>query len=344
MIAMTGRPGLHRRTVWRSAGAILPVLLATATSLAPPVEARAQSPSLQARLDGLVSRSGFTVGVHVRHLPGGETAEVNGGRPFPMASTFKLPLAVVALALAERGELPPLTGEVRLEATDMIPWASPLHQRMPTGGTTTLREVLASLLEQSDNSAADFLVRRIGGPARVTAELQKLGLPGISIDRNEAQIALDSAGVQLPPAERTAARLQAVLSRAPRAQKQAALRRFRADPRDRASPRAMARVIEQLWSGKLLSRPHAAFLREQLGRCRTGRGRLRAGVPAGTPVADRTGTCACCANDVGIITLTDGRQVIVAAFVEGADGPPEPKERVIAAIARLVWDHHTPGP
>jgi beta-lactamase class A len=354
----------------RSARAILALMVAALSAAAAIAPAHAESRSLQAQLVELVGRSGFTVGVHVQHLPGGETGEVNGARPFAMASTFKLPLAVVALTLVERGELPPLTGEVRLATTDMVPWASPLHARMPTGGTATLREVLAALLQHSDNSAADFLIRRIGGPARVTAELQKLGLPGISIDRNEAQIALDAAGAQLPPAERTAARLQAVLSRVPPAQKQTALRRFRADPRDRATPRAMARVIERLWAGKLLSPPHAAFLREQLGRCQTGLRRLRAGVPAGTPVADRTGTCGFRVeaqaarppephrggfkgpsqgpfygvNDVGIITFKDGQQVIAAVFVEDAGGPPEPKERVIAAVARLVWERHAPGP
>jgi hypothetical protein len=49
-------------------------------------------------------------------------------------------------------------------------------------------------------------------------------------------------------------------------------------------------------------------------------------------------------NDVGVITFKDGQQVIAAVFVEDAGGPPEPKERVIAAVARLVWDRHAPGP
>ena len=301
---------------------------------------------LEARLAAIARASGSTVGVFVEHLERREAARLNAARPFPLASTFKLPLAVVALRAVERHELPPLDGKVRLEATDMLPWASPLYERMPTGGEASLREVLASLLEASDNSAADALLRLCGGPAHVRAELAALGLPGISIDRNEAEIALDSAGVAHPPAaEWTAAGIGARTRSVPRPQHLAALRRFRADPRDHATPEAMARVLARIWRGELLTAPHRAVLREGLARCHTGARRLRAGLPPQTAVADRTGTCnglgdddTICANDVGVLTLPSGEHVIVAAFVEDAGGPVAAKERVLAAIARAVWD------
>src|SRR5262249_19468164 len=149
---------------------------------------------------------------------------VNATRPFPLASTFKLPLAVVVLRDVERKRLPPLEGKVRLLPGDMRNWASPLYERMPHGGEVTLREVVASMLESSDNSAADALLRLCGGPARVRAELAALNLPGISIDRNEGEIAAATRD-------------------------RAGLERFRKDPRDRASPEAMARVLTRLWRG-----------------------------------------------------------------------------------------------
>ena len=329
------------------AGRLLPGAAGVALALVATSGAALAGPSLEARLAAVARPRGATVGVQVEHLERHESAGINAARPFPLASTFKLPLAIVALRAVERHELPALDAPIHLEVTDMIPWASPLHARMPTGGAVTLREALTALLEESDNSAADALLRLLGGPARVRAALVTLGTGGLSIDRDEAQIALDSTGAALAPAERTAAKLEAVTASVPRAQHRAALARLRKDPRDHASPAAMARVLARLWAGALLSPLHTAFVREAMGRCRTGVRRLRAGVPAGTPVADRTGSCggldegaAVCANDVGVLTLPSGEHVAIAAFVEDAGGPLAAKEAVLAAVARAVWAHY----
>jgi beta-lactamase class A len=302
-------------------------------------------------LTELADRSGSTVGIFVEHLERRETIAVHGARPFPLASTFKLPLAVAALQAVEQRELPALDQKVRLEATDMIPWASPLHARLPAGGEVTLRELLATLLQNSDNSAADALLRLLGGPVGLRPRLARLGLGGLSIDRDEAELALDGAGVAYPPrSERTAAHLSALLAHAPPAERNAALARLRADPRDHGTPEVMAHLLARLWRGELLSPPHRALLRDELSRCTTGRRRLRAGVPPGTPVADRTGTCAggsdasaICANDVGVLGLPSGEHVVVAVFVEDAGGEVASKEKLIAAIARAAWEHYRPS-
>jgi beta-lactamase class A len=328
-------------------------LTAALVAPSPAAAEAAEAPSsLQAKLAAIAAlgkQSGATVGIFVEHLERKETAGVDATRPFPMASTFKLPLAVVVLRDVERKELPPLDGKVRLLATDMVPGVSPLYDRMPNGGDTTLRELLASMLETSDNSAADALLRLAGGPGKVTAALVALGLSGISIDRGEAELTLDSHGVKHPPpASWTAEGLRAAKRGVSEAQHRAALAKFRADPRDHASPAAMGRLVARLWRGDLLAPAQAAFLREEMSRSRTGTRRLRAGVPAGTAVADRTGTCdgpgregADCANAVGLVTLPSGEHVVVAVYVEdsGADVPS--KEQLIAAVARAVWDRYT---
>src|SRR5438477_3156546 len=87
--------------------------------------AEAPSPSLRADLTALARRSRSTVGIYVEHLEKHETAGVNATRPFPLASTFKLPLAIVVLGAVENKALPPLDGTVRLEASDMRGWVSP---------------------------------------------------------------------------------------------------------------------------------------------------------------------------------------------------------------------------
>jgi beta-lactamase class A len=273
--------------------------------------------TLQADLADLAKKSGSTVGIYVEHLERHETAGVHATRKFAMASTFKLPLAIVVMRDVERKKLPPLDGNVRLLPGDMRPWASPLFERMGAkGGEATLREVVTSMLLTSDNSAADALLRLCGGPARVTAELRALKLDDISIDRNEGEI--DAAG------------------RAG-ADRKAALARLLADPRDHATPPAMARVFIRLFRGELLTPENTRLVMDGLLRCQTGKNRLRAGMPAQTGIADRTGTCGgtVCANDIALVTLPSGDHVVIAALVEDLNGA---KESVLAEIGKLVWN------
>jgi beta-lactamase class A len=290
----------------------------------------AHAETLQERLDAIAkTQPPMTLGIVVARLGDKESSGVNRERAFPLASTFKLPLAIVALQASEQGKLPPLDGKVRLLASDMHPGVSPLRKTYPQGGELTLRALLVPLLEESDNSAADGLLRMLGGGAKVTAALRAMGLDGISIDRSEAEIGRATHGET--PTE-----------------KRAALDRLRQDPRDHASPAALARIVERLWSNVLpLTAEHARFLREEMLRCHTGARRLRAGLPPNTPFGDRTGTCdgpsddaPVCANDFGVLQLPSGKQVAIAVMIEDAGQPLSDKERVMQSVARAVWQHY----
>jgi beta-lactamase class A len=77
----------------------------------------------------------------------------------------------------------------------------------------------------------------------------------------------------------------------------------------------------------------------------TGLKRIRGRLPAGTVVADKTGTLAGSGNDVGFITLADGKGHIgIGVFVKGSEAPPGTRETVIADIARLVYDYFLLSP
>jgi beta-lactamase class A len=63
-------------------------------------------------------------------------------------------------------------------------------------------------------------------------------------------------------------------------------------------------------------------------------------LPAGTVVAHKTGTIGGTVNDVGVMTLPDGkRQIVIAVFIKESDKPLAERERVIAEIARSVRDY-----
>ena len=75
----------------------------------------------------------------------------------------------------------------------------------------------------------------------------------------------------------------------------------------------------------------------------TGEARLRATLPKGTPVADKTGTgeAGSSTNDVGIITLPEGKgHLAMAVLINGSKLPSEEQEKLIAELARVAYDAH----
>ena len=71
-----------------------------------------------------------------------------------------------------------------------------------------------------------------------------------------------------------------------------------------------------------------------MAQCQTGKNRMKALLPFGTPVEHKTGTLNGLADDVGFITMPDGRRVAVAIFARGGSNRP----RTIAEAARTIYD------
>jgi beta-lactamase class A len=209
-----------------------------------------------------------------------------------------------------------------------------INHRFRPGLTLTVRELVELTLTESDNTAADLLLARIGTSA-VNARLRELGIEGVDVSRSERELAVDSSGVVAPAKPVTLREFDRLVRAMPRKERQKARDRWEADPRDTSTPLAMARLLVRLQKGELLSKGSTDFVLDAMRRCKTGRNRIRAGVPAGTLVAEKTGTAERSANDVGIVT-TDGARFAVAIFVKSSRLPQEGRERVIAQAARAA--------
>ena len=110
-----------------------------------------------------------------------------GSRP-PMQSVFKLPMAMAAMDRVEMGELG-LDQMIRFLPSDRIlpKTYSPLQDKYPEGNVDVpLRELLRAAVMLSDNTASDIVLRVLGGPARVTEYVQRLGVRGFHLEDNEA--------------------------------------------------------------------------------------------------------------------------------------------------------------
>jgi beta-lactamase class A len=307
---------------------------------------RASAEAVDQRLEAAIRRaeaaSGGRVGVAVVHVERGRRAGLHQDEPFPMASTFKLPTAIEVLAQAQAGKLR-LADSVDVRVTDLRPGYSPVAKRHPNGYRTTVDELLAEMVIDSDNTAVDVLLRLIGGPAPVTARMRTLGVSGIRVDRGEGEIARDAAGLSSPEWRGTVADYQRETAAVPAGERAAAFRRFMDDPRDTSTPAGMARLLVMLQRGEALDAAGTAHLLNLMARANTGPGRLRAGLPAGTVLAHKTGTCgsasgarSACINDVGLITLPGGGHAAVTVYVKNARSDAA-AEQAIASIARAVY-------
>ena len=107
-----------------------------------------------------------------------------------------------------------------------------------------------------------------------------------------------------------------------------------ADIKDVATPVAMVQLLRILDSGTALSSQSRAYLLGLMRQCRTGTRRIRGLLPAGTLVEDKTGTLDGITNDVGFITMPDGRRVAIAVFARGG----RDRQPVIAEVSRMIYD------
>ncbi|HTR02928.1 MAG TPA: class A beta-lactamase [Thermoanaerobaculia bacterium] len=326
---------------------MIPWLLAFAL-LARPAASRE---ALEARFSEIAASAGGTLGVSVLHLESGRGASLHGHERFPMASVFKLPLAIALLERVDRGALR-LDQRITLGPADIRPGGAgrTIADRAPSGGLTlSLADLLEAMLVQSDNTAADALLPLAGGGTLITAQLDAVGLSDIRIDRSEAELWLDAYGATPPPrAPRTPAGIRGAIAAVPEAARREAVLRFLADPRDTATPDALVQLLRQVQEGRGLSTEGRERLLVLMTRTQSGEKRLRAGLPAGTALAHRTGSGADVAginiatNDVGIVTLPGNRgHLAIAVMIKGSDRPDEAREKAIAGISRAAFDYWT---
>jgi beta-lactamase class A len=322
---------------------IIALLALTAAAQRTP-SSSANDPALQ-RLEREMARlakvAGGRVGATAIHLETGRRVSLDGAERFPMASTFKVPIAVELLTRVDAGQLT-LDQMIDIKQSDLHPGSGTLADLFNKPGLAlSVRNLLELMLLISDNSATDVALRLAGGAPAVTARMQNLGIDGISVNRSTAQLIADWVGVkQLPPQEQwTPGRFQAAFAAVTPEEQRAAAQRFDQDPRDTSTPDAMAALLQRIYRKDLLKTESAELLLDIMRRCHTGEARLRGILPEGTVVAHKTGTIGGTTNDVGIITLPDGAgHIAIAVFVKASAKEVPARERAIAEIARAVHD------
>ena len=260
-----------------------------------------QARELEAALSAIEKSVNGRLGVAVLDLGTGLRAGHRMSERFPICSTFKLMLAADMLARIDRREEDPQRRIVF--GADRIESYAPVT-RLRTGEPgMTITELCDAIVTMSDNTAANLLLDTIGGPPAFTAFMRRLGDTVTRLDRNEPSLNEAIPG----------------------------------DPRDTTTPAAMLGNLREVMFGEILSRSsRAQWLAWGVGN-RTGDARLRAGVPIGWRVADKTGTGERgTTNDIGALWPPDREPILVTAYLTQTEAPAAERDAAIAQVARAV--------
>ncbi|MEA2413928.1 MAG: beta-lactamase class [Thermoanaerobaculia bacterium] len=269
--------------------------------------------TLQSQIATIAAQTDATVGVTAINLESGRRISIHGSDHFPMASVFKFPVALVVLQRVDAGEFR-LDDAITIQPSQFSRGHSPL--RDSANGkpvTATVRHLVELMVVESDNTAVDYFIRRLGGPA-ITARIHALGGAGVRVDRPENDIAEAIQARGIPAYVR--------------------------DPRDTATPDGMAALLAAFANRKDGLKPASHDL--LLGFMTNSHNpvRLASTLPSGAVVAHKTGTMPGVFNDVGIITSADSKHhIAIAVFTKK---PSEQSDdvalRVVGQIARAVYD------
>jgi len=294
------------------------------------------SQKLEKVSQGLAGR----IGVAAQEIGSGERITVNGDETFVMASTYKVAIATTLLDRVDKGQL---------KLTDLID----ISQEMMVAGDNAIAETfihpglklsVANLLEvmitASDNTATDTCLKLAGGPEAVTKMMRSIGITELRVDRYTSEILRDFYGL---PDKAYVSVLAAALAKDPTLaakQPDRNLEFEKEDPRDHSTPKAMLKLLLAIDSGKVLSEKSREILLATMSRTHTGPGRLKGLLPKGTPVAHKTGTIGGVANDVGFVTLPDGRRFAIAVFTKSSTTSEADRDRAIAEVTRTLYDFY----
>ncbi|MGZ3376846.1 MAG: class A beta-lactamase [Phenylobacterium sp.] len=282
------------------------------------------------------------LGFALMNLESGQFWDRLGDRPFPMMSVSKLPLGCAVLSEVDAGRLS-LAETITLRDEDLSPPFSPIADAWPRRSAYAIDDLFTAAIRDSDNTAADVLMRRIGGPGSVAGWLQAKKIDEVRVDRYERELGTNALGMaSFRAAWKGSAAFGAAMATIPSAQRHAAMLAYMADPRDSATPRGMLGLLRKLDTGELISPAATRKLLQTLQQTPRGADRIKAGLPQGATFAHKPGTSitdqglTAAFNDVGIFTLPDRRSYAVAAFLTGSTASESDRAALFADLGRTA--------
>ncbi|WP_157219685.1 class A beta-lactamase [Flavisphingomonas formosensis] len=286
------------------------------------------------------------VGIAVRDVQTGWTASYNGSLLFPQQSVSKLWVSITVMDAVDRGRLR-LDQPVTIRRDDLTVFHQPIRALVgPDGYTTTLGALIEQAMTRSDNTANDKLLWTVGGPEAVRSMLARNGISGVRFGPGERLLQSQTAGLSWKQSYSIGDAFFKARNALPMNVREAALRRYLADPIDGASPEGITLGLAGLARGNLLSPASCRYLLGVMENSKTGPQRMRAGLAPGWTLAHKTGTgqelggLATGYNDVGLVTAPDGRAYAIAVMIGRTTLTIPQRQRLMSDVVRAVVADH----
>jgi beta-lactamase class A len=288
---------------------------APVAQISPPVlptliRSREAETLLEQRLISICERAQGVVSVAVIHVETGRIASINGYAPLPLYSVFKLPVAITVLKDVETNRLK-IDQLVHVTPDEIVPGTPENTALYRNPVDYTVAQLIEFSISRSDNTSTDKLLQLVGGPARVTEQMRAFGLNSLDIHSNVMGYARNRQAVNTGSAE------------------------------------DIANLLTQLQQGKILRPAESQLLIGYMRGTVTGLRRLRGDLPAGTVVADKTGSgerddqtkAVKATNDVGLITLPNGKGTLaMAVLLTNSPLAGTAQEKLVAELAREAYN------
>jgi beta-lactamase class A len=270
---------------------------------------------LKRQIEQILSTKKATVGVAIVGGDGKDEVVVNGNRRYPMQSVFKYHIGLAMMTEIDKGKFS-LDQKIEIKKSELLPglW-SPIREAFPEGTTMSIAEILKYTVSQSDNVGCDVLLRLLGGPEAVEKFVKRNGVKDISIKINEETMQSNWDMMF----------------------------------QNWTTPKAANELLKKFYENKRkqLSQQSHDFIWKIMRETSTGPERLKGQLPEGTVVAHKTGYSGAhkttgvyaAVNDIGIVSLPNGKYFYISVFVTDSKEDFDTNEKIIADIARAAWDH-----
>lgn len=279
---------------------LLPFVFSLFISLVSPAIASETESGAALALAALKQRAGGRLGLTLIDHRGVPLVTYRAEERFPLCSTSKI-LAISALLKVAEGDARLLRREVLIKRDDLVNY-NPITARH-VGDTMTYAELCAAAMQYSDNAAMNLILRRLDGPAAATRFARSIGDETFRLDRTEPELNTAIPG----------------------------------DLRDTSTPLAMAGSLRRLALGDALAPASRAQLVTWMKGNTTGDASIRAGVPTGWVVADKTGMGDYgTTNDVAILWPPNSTPLVLAVYFTQRDRDSRARRDVLASATRIV--------
>lgn len=269
--------------------------------------------SLRNEIAKIIQSKNAVVGVSIIDSNGDELFSHNGHRHFPLQSVFKFHIALTVLSQIDAGKFS-LDQEILVVKNDLLPglW-SPLREEHPNGGSFTIAKLIEYTVSLSDNVGCDVLLRLVGGPVAVERFIKENGIKDIEIKLNEEK---QQSGWDFQFQNWT-------------------------------TPIAASKTLEKFYNNErqLLRDNSYNFIWKVMRETQTGIKRIKGQLPNATVVAHKTGSSGtnnegitAAVNDIGVVFLPNGKHFFISVFVSNSTEGEEVNEKIIAEIAKVIYD------